>query len=231
MSIAVTIPTDLEKNLVPAVEVVPNTWNPNRMDTFMRKKLVGSIAKDGFNIPILVRPLEAAKSRPDYKDLKKRGVKWEIVDGEHRWRVGTEDLGMGDLPVVSVGLIDDAQAKAIMVKANALRGEFDSVRLAEIVDGLVRGSSLNAVAEELPYTQERMQAMINLLSVDQSKLEVPETLPPPGDPKKAPSEADEFKAFDGAKMTFEHKCPRCAFEFDGPAKKAEPAAELPPAEG
>lgn len=222
----IRIPTDLADNLVAVSEMVPNTWNPNRMDSFMRAKLIRSFRKDGFYVPVIVRPIEASV-RADKADLITKGVRFEIVDGEHRWELASSE-GMAEVPVVNVGSISDAQAKEITVKANALKGEFDSVQLAELVKGLADENGLQNLVDDMPYTQERLQAMVDLLNVDHGTINFPSPSAPSdkddddgdddGDDGDAPAPAagEEFKSFDGAAMKFDHKCPRCNFEFNTP---------------
>lgn len=203
----VRIPGGAVGLLVDANEILPNSWNPNKMDPFMREKLMKSIQKDGFTTPILVRPY---KGHLD--------AKWEIVDGEHRWRVAHEDLGAQKLPIIDIGDISDEQAKKITIKANSLRGEFDAVGLAEMVKSLADNEGIAAVIDELPFTSDRLTAMIDLLSVD-----VGASLGMKADeggdaPKGDGSGTDDgFKAFDPTKQEFEHQCPRCGFQFN--AKK------------
>ena len=53
----------------------PNPWNPNRMTGAIRRKLVLNLKRDGFVAPLLVRKL---------------GDRYQIVNGEHRWRIAQE---------------------------------------------------------------------------------------------------------------------------------------------
>lgn len=209
----IKIATDISSNLVDVGALTPNTWNPNRMDNFMRDRLVKSIQDDGFIIPILVRPNTQEDSEADF----------EIVDGEHRWRVGVEHFGMSQVPIVNLGPISDEDAKAITIKANTLRGEFDSVELAKIVKDLADESGLDLISASLPYTPERLQGMIDLLNTEIGDFDLPseedeesEELPT-SDASDKPKPTDEFKSFDPDEMSFDHKCPRCGFEFNNKA--------------
>lgn len=207
----VVIPAELQGSLVAIDKVAPNNWNPNRMDSFMREKLRRGIQKDGFIVPLLVRPVPATRT-----DLIQAGVLWEIVDGEHRWSTGT-DLGMTQVPYVNLGPISDADAQQITIKANVLRGEFDSVKLAEMISSMAAEVGMGELEAALPYTAERLNAMVDLLSVDTSAMMSlggssggDEGADKPA--KKAG--ADEFKSFTPDSMTFDHSCPRCGFQFN-----------------
>jgi ParB/RepB/Spo0J family partition protein len=204
----IAVPQQIVKLLVPIEEVVPNTWNPNSMDSFMRDKLVKAIRKDGFVLPVLVRPAPEGSAS-----------KWEIVDGEHRWRVASEELQMKAIPVLNLGAISDAEAKALTIKANTLRGEFDSVKLAQMVGDLVKEYGKENVIDSLPYTGERIESMMDLINtnLDELKLSEPEKSQAPGDSGDAGAgKGDEFKSFSPSDSKLDHKCPRCGFEFNDP---------------
>ncbi len=214
----IKIPADLGPLMVGIATISPNAWNPNHMEGFMRAKLVGAIRQDGFVLPILVRP----ETRPA---KIAEGVEWEIVDGEHRWRVAAEELGMENVPVLNLGPLTDTEAQQITIKANSLKGEFDSVQLAEIVKNLTDSIGKEAVVDALPYTPERIQGMLDLLHTSTDSLSGlladasgAAASPIPGEGIAGTAVRDEFKSFDGSTMAFECKCPRCGFEFN-PEKK------------
>lgn len=216
----ISIPASLVGTMVEIEKVVPNTWNPNRMEAFMREKLRKGIQKDGFIVPVIVRPI-GASNRPDREELIKHGVEFEVIDGEHRWEEGGK-LGMTRIPIVNLGLVSDTDAQQITVKANALRGDFDSVKLAEMIAGLSAEIGMEAIVDALPYTPERLQAMVDLLNVDSSTLTMMPNTEVAGGAGKTPEPAPpptEFKQFDGSIMKFDNKCPRCGFEFNN--KKEE----------
>lgn len=118
---------------------------------------------------------------------------------------------------VNVGPISDSQAKTLTIRANALRGEFDAIKLAELVAEVSIDMGRDTAEALLPYTPERMDAMIDMAragsSFDPSSL---------GDSMAAETgvgggasrEDGEFGGFDTAKSEFAHKCPRCAFQFN-----------------
>lgn len=206
----VYIATDIAGNMAEHGSFVPNTWNPNKMDDFMRDRLHKSIEEDGFIMPVLVRP--NTQGTNEY---------WEIVDGEHRWRIAGEK-GMKEVPFVNLGPISDEEAKAITIKANTLKGEFDSVELAKIIEELASEGGIAALSESLPYTPERLQGMVDLLNTDVGDIQMPEGLgetsddDDDGDGSEKPkgTAESEFKSFDPTEATFRNQCPRCGFEFN-----------------
>ncbi|MDX5370572.1 MAG: ParB/RepB/Spo0J family partition protein [Alphaproteobacteria bacterium] len=209
----VTVPADLTPNLVDIDRLVPNSWNPNSMDGFMREKLARSIRSDGFFQPVLVRPVED-------QELLNAGKTFEIVDGEHRWRVALEDLGMTKIPVMNLGPISNAVAQQITIKANTLKGEFDSVKLAGIVASLTEDIGKAEVIDALPYTPERIEAMLALVNISDDDLTIPGTTSSHGeeadDEEADDGSREQFKSFEPGEMNFDHKCPRCGFEFNDP---------------
>lgn len=204
----VRIPLTLMESVVDADGIVPNPWNPNSMEGFMREKLIHSIRTDGFFVPIIVRPL---KGSPDMV---------EIIDGEHRYKVGVE-LGMTQFPVVNLGAISDEKAKSITVKANSLRGEFDSIRLGQLTRELVDSIGKDQVLLDLPYTPERIDSLLSLTATDLNNLTIPGTDAATGESEAAPAPktaAETFPTFTPTSMKFDVKCPRCGFEHNLPDK-------------
>lgn len=203
----ILIPDDLVEHMVDVDDLIPNDWNPNHMDAFMREKLVNAIKKDGFILPIIVRPCPGDS------------VPWEIVDGEHRWLTAKDELKMKQVPILNLGSISDATAKEITIKANTLHGEFDSIELGRIVENLIEEQGMDEVATSLPYTPERLQGMVDLLQTEITDLDPPEEEEGEEAGTERSSSSSDFEAFDPSETTFEHECPRCGFEFN--AKKEE----------
>lgn len=200
-------PSFLANSLAPVADFAPNPWNPNRMDEFMSEKLRRSIMKDGFFMPILVRPNKSGLTP------------WEIVDGAQRFKQG-QNLGMTVMPYVNMGDISDEKAMQITIKANTLRGEFDSVELGKMIQALVADAGMASVADDLPYTPERLQGLVDLVSVD---VNLTSPIGPlsndAGDgasPTQPTGPGNDFKQFDPSNMKFDVKCPRCGMEFNLP---------------
>lgn len=206
----IMVAVDIADRIVGIDDISPNDWNPNMMDPFMRDRLIRSIQNDGFIIPILVRPDNREGSHSE----------WEIVDGEQRWSVAKEQLGMTKVPIINLGSISDSDAKQITIKANTLRGEFDSVELGKLIKGLSDDIGIESLSDSLPYTVERLSGLIDLVDTDLSSLndgldgltdgeEEGEDETDSGDGGR-----DDFQSFDPNAITLEHKCPRCGFEFN-----------------
>lgn len=137
---------------VPAGELFPNIYNPNKMSEEIFKKERLSIRTNGFFDPLLVRDRAAGG--------------YEIVDGEHRWLAGKEE-GMAEFPVINLGAVPDNVAKQLTIIANDLRGSSDPLKLADLVAGLVGSpDDLDALIASLPYTRGELTTMLEVAKGD-----------------------------------------------------------------
>lgn len=122
----------------------PNPWNPNRLEGEKYKKLADAIRERGFLAPILVRPA---------------GDRFEIIDGEHRFRIARE-LGLSLIPAV-VTELSDLEARIKTLQLNGLRGENDPDRLAALLEELSRKTSPENLSRVLPWSSPEIQAMLD----------------------------------------------------------------------
>ncbi|MHA1744519.1 MAG: IbrB-like domain-containing protein [Promethearchaeota archaeon] len=124
---------------VSAKKIRSNTYNPNNVAPPEMRLLTHSILMDGFTQPIVV-----------FKD----GDMYEIVDGFHRFRVGTEKKKIksrlqGYLPVV---IIDKpiSERMASTIRHNRARGKHGVKPMSEVVgDLIVAGWEDAKIAKEL----------------------------------------------------------------------------------
>ena len=119
-----------------------------------------------------------------------------IIAGHGRWAAAKE-LGMEEVPVVVLDHLTPKQKKAYVIADNqiALNAGWDeSLRAQEVASLSLADFNL----ELLGFDDEMMD---NLLD--------PEDIDKPMQPVEGAEEYDEDE-FD----KFEHKCPRCGFEFD-----------------
>lgn len=97
--------------------IEPNPWNPNAMDEREFNLAVQFIREQGFIGSIVVRPKPKAKDR------------YQILDGEHRWRAAQE-CGLTEIPAVVLE-VDDAAARVITYNMNQIRGTNDPRKTAQ----------------------------------------------------------------------------------------------------
>lgn len=120
----------------------PNPWNPNVQSEIVSRATRESIEHFGFVAPVAVRR-SATEGR------------YEIVNGEHRWREAT-DLGHDTIPAVILDLTD-AQAKKLTVVLNETTGDPDVVRLGQL---LVQMEELDDFRVGLPYSDEELEHLL-----------------------------------------------------------------------
>jgi hypothetical protein len=136
---------DREKlDIVNINTVRPNTWNPKAEDTDEYRRIVESLRQNGQRLPIVVRELDG----------------YEIIDGEQRWR-GMKELKAKKILIYNEGEIDDQRARELTI-AYEQQVPFDPLDLAELVADMF--SQYENV--KLPYDEDSIREMINLLSFD-----------------------------------------------------------------
>lgn len=164
---------------VPCDAVDPNPWNPNEMDAETFQKECRSIKDNGFVDPLTVRPL---------------GDRWQIIDGEHRWRAAMKE-GYLVLPAINLGNISDQRARKLTLIFNELRGRPAPDKLAELVRELARTEALDALAQQLPLNEDELKSLVQvstqydwrteLKEQEESSPSVPPQPPPPPPPPQS----------------------------------------------
>lgn len=145
-------PTSQGKS-VPVTDIHPNAWNPNRQDDFMYAKELASIRAFGFVSPLIVRAIDGL---------------YEIIDGEHRWKAAKE-LGMKEVPVWSLGAVDDETAKQLTIILNETKGRAQPDLLKPLLEDLLESRTADELLAVLPYTPEQFAGLTD--SFDWSDIE------------------------------------------------------------
>ncbi len=130
---------------VPIDSIKPNPYNPNRQDEKEFGMLTESMAEDGFTQPIVVQ----------------RSTR-EIVDGEHRWRVGRAS-GLDAVPVVFVDMTPE-QMRISTLRHNRARGSEDQDLVADVLRDLAQLGALGWTQQALRMSDEEINALINDVS-------------------------------------------------------------------
>ena len=128
--------------------IAPNDYNPNVVPEDTRAKLKAEIAERGMCEPILVR---------------KRGDGYEIVDGEHRWRI-CKELGWKEIPCI-IQDYDDKEAKIKTLQLNYMRGSAVPIKLAYLIHDLNKEVKLEDLAKRLPYEEPQLMDSLELLKL------------------------------------------------------------------
>lgn len=131
-------------------KIQPNSFNSNEVSEEEQNKINDDIVKNGFIGAILVRPIS--------KD------KFEIVDGEHRWRA-MKTLGESQIPVVVMPQ-DDSTSMINSVRLNTERGTQNPLKLGKILKSLQEtGMSMAQLEDELVYDNSELQDRLSLLEL------------------------------------------------------------------
>ena len=150
-------------------DVQPNVWNPNRMTKHQMESLVHGLRTDGWlaSQALLIWGKD---------DLGK--VRNIIIDGEHRYQAALT-TGIAEGPMVFLEGLTEHQAKALTIKMNQKRGNFDEVALEELMKDIVGADSFDTVDLDFGFDPKSISAMFgesmdSLVGVDP---------PPPSPPK------------------------------------------------
>ncbi|KAA5604415.1 chromosome partitioning protein ParB [Roseospira marina] len=150
-------PTQLYAN---PEDLKANPWNTNQMSPENEAKLDTAIRRMGMFKPIVVRETDDG---------------FQILGGEHR-RDAAIRLGIKEVPVISVGRIDDVRAKEISLADNARYGSDDIMGLAHLLDGL--GVSQDDLESFLPYTDTDLDSIMSSVNIDVDALDYDESEAP-----------------------------------------------------
>ena len=143
-----------EVKLVKASEIRLNDYNPNVVSPGLLDELEKRIREEGFLQPVLLRRIEPQD-----------GKKYEMIDGEHRYEVAVNRIGYKELPAVIVDK-DLPNAMIATINMNKLRGEFDTLKLAEVIHELHKTYSLEELETKVGYTEEELTGLEDLLEFD-----------------------------------------------------------------
>ena len=133
----------------------PNRWNPNFMDPEMLEKARASIREFGFVDPVTVRDVAHDVDRNVTE------VRFEIIDGEHRWVIAKEE-GIDPIPAVNLGRLSDAAAQQLTIVLNETRGQANPDRLGKLLKELMVTETKEHLLSVLPYTAQALERLTGL---------------------------------------------------------------------
>ena len=134
-------------------KIHPNGWNVNRMNVGMRTKLTRYLKREGLVEPLVVRP------HPE------REGEYELLGGEHRWRIAGTDLGYTTVPCVVVEGLDDRRAKILSVNLNEMSGESVPSLLSKLLNDLHAEMPMPDLEAVLPYDNREIQDVLSLMQL------------------------------------------------------------------
>ena len=167
----------MDFKVVPTGDLSPNTWNPNEMNEETFEKEVISIQRFGFVDPVTVR------QTPE-------GL--QIVDGEHRWKAA-KALGLAEVPVVDIGVVEDHVAQQLTVVLNDLRGKPKADKLGQVLRTIAHSVHAAELCAVMPYQPETIASLIEG-KVSSAELDAGGEEPPPEKKKREKKPDDgEFR--------------------------------------
>ena len=167
----------------PLKGVKPNGWNPNKMSPYMRESLKHGLETDGWiaSQALLIWGTDENKRR---KNL--------IIDGEHRWTVACE-LGFDDGPMVRLNGLTEVQAKALTIKMNQKRGEFDDDGLGVLIREIQGDMDVDDLGLELGMGDAELMKLLSEDPMDTGEEDDGKPNEPSGDTGKMPSNSSHVK--------------------------------------
>lgn len=172
-------------------KLVAADWNYKKEDFEQSKKLAENIKRNGQVENILVRELATGF--------------FEVVNGNHRLTTFTE-LGFKEVVCYNFGKISDAQARRIAIETNETRFETDNIKLAQLIKEISgdEGFKLEDLETTMPYTQQQLEAMEDLVNFDWAKFQDEVNKGEDPDPEDPDAEGDDDTIV----------CPHCGGEIE-----------------
>lgn len=143
----------------------PNPWNTNSVGPENEEKLIEAIRRFGFFKPIIVREIDDGFGATVY----------EILGGEHRWQAA-KTLGLEEVPIFNLGVVDDQRAKEIGLADNARYGVDDTIELARLLEEMGNADDLQ---QFLPYTETDIQSIFSSVNIALDDLDLDENFETP----------------------------------------------------
>jgi len=129
---------EVQKNLLPVIDLIPNKYQPRKnFDEANLEDLTNSIKERGMIQPIIIR-----KS-------KSENLKFEIIAGERRW-LAAQRAGIHNVPVV-IKEADDLKSLEFAIVENVQRHDLNPLEEAQGYKRLI---------DEFSYDQEKVSKFI-----------------------------------------------------------------------
>ena len=130
--------------------VKPNGWNPNVMTDEMKASLVHGLQEDGW---LASQALLIWGSDQDGSEMNL------IIDGEHRYRAALE-IGMENGPMVVLDGLTEGEAKALTIKMNQKRGDWNTDSLAALLKDIAASSEDGLTGVSLGFGEEELMKLL-----------------------------------------------------------------------
>ena len=149
---------------LPVDKLIPNDWNPNKMNEKGFSRLVNEVSEHSVIETCAVVPVTINGEKM-----------YRIIGGEHRWRAAKE---AGDPKVPALILVGDAWQnedlqKFVTMRLNVLRGSLNPDKFLSLYDDMTNKYGPDAVGKLMGYTDEYVFRKI----VDDVKKSLKNSLP------------------------------------------------------
>lgn len=134
----------------------PNPWNTNVVSPENEAKIDASLKRLGFFKPVIVRTLADGSL--------------EILGGEHRCGSAIR-IGLKAIPITNLGTVDDIRAKEIGLVDNGRYGDDDTLRLAELIEGM---GNVEELSSFMPYSDSDLASIFSSTSIALDDLDLPD---------------------------------------------------------
>jgi ParB/RepB/Spo0J family partition protein len=181
--------TKIKVETLPPSQLRPNPWNTNVVSPENQAKLEASVKRFGMFKPIVVRQM------PDET--------LQIIGGQHRWEAA-KSLGLKEVPVVNLGVLNDKKAKEIGLVDNGRYGADDTLQLAGLLEDI--GVSTEELASFMPYSETDIASIFSSVSISLDDLDLPDDAEIPKTPATKAVQTHQIMRFkvpvdDVAKIT------------------------------
>ncbi len=119
----------------------------------MQKKLAGYLKREGFVEPLVVQP------------HPKLDGDFELLGGEHRWRIAKEVLQYKTVPCVVVTGLDEKRARILSINLNEMSGAPVPALLSKLLNSLQQEMTLPDLEATLPYEAREIQDALSLMQL------------------------------------------------------------------
>lgn len=126
-------------------EIKPNSWNANELEIHKYRILVNNIKKYGMLQPILIN------------------LDYTIIDGFHRWKAAKE-AGLENIDCVIIEN-DQEEAKIKTIAFNQLRGEYDTDKMASLINDILEHTSIDNIELETGLMKAEIEKLLNIKNI------------------------------------------------------------------
>lgn len=134
--------------------VRPNGWNPNKVPAHVMRSIEHGFRADGWitSNALLIWGTDETGARRDL-----------IIDGEHKWKAARA-VGLREGPMVVLDGVTEREARALTVKMNQKRGDWDEDGLGALLKSIREDDAEQAL--DLGIERDEIDRLIRHADVD-----------------------------------------------------------------